>query len=98
MVTEVALVVCQVRVADCPAVIVTGFAVSVIVGAAGGGGGGGGGGGADTAGGVGFFLHEKETNVNKHINKISFLDPKRRIAFPPGEKIIECIPTMRDLR
>src|SRR5271155_2193845 len=45
MLTSVALLVCHVRVVDCPCRTVFGFAVSEAVGAAGGGGGGGGGGG-----------------------------------------------------
>src|SRR5215472_244465 len=45
MLTSVALVVCQLRVDDCPLSMVSGLAASDAVGAAGGGGGGGGGGG-----------------------------------------------------
>jgi len=65
----VALLVCQVKVVDCPLSIVLGFAVSEAVGAAGGGGGGGG-------GGATFFLQPPNStaalNANTSIIHLNF--------------------------
>ena len=69
MLTSVALLVCQVKVVDCPFSTVLGLAVSEAVGAAGGGGGGGG-------GGATFFLQAPSImmapSTNTNIIHLSF--------------------------